>query len=82
ALEGRVFNRNVAADRLLTNAHLLPHTNAEIDAETVLLEMETTESGIHIALAARTGCSGTSGPSSRFGAYSPRPRAGWPTTST
>ena len=54
ALEGRVFNRNVAADRLLTNAHLLPHTSAEIDAETVLLEMETTESGIHIALAART----------------------------
>ena len=54
ALEGRVFNHNVAADRLLTNAHLLPHTSAEIDAETVLLEMETTESGIHIALAART----------------------------
>ena len=54
ALEGRVFNRNVAADRLLSNAHLLPHTTAQIDAETVLLEMETTQSGIHIALAART----------------------------
>ena len=54
ALEGRVFNRNVAADRLLTNAHLIPHTGTQIDAETVLLEMETTQSGIHIALAART----------------------------
>ncbi|HSP75567.1 MAG TPA: beta-phosphoglucomutase family hydrolase [Cryobacterium sp.] len=54
ALEGRVFNRNVAADRLLSNAHLLPHTSTQIDAETVLLEMETTQSGIHIALASRT----------------------------
>jgi trehalose/maltose hydrolase-like predicted phosphorylase len=54
ALEGRVFNRNVAADRLLSNMHLIPRTSAEIDFETVLLEVETTSSGIHIALAARS----------------------------
>ncbi len=54
ALDGRVANRNVAADRLLTGSHLAPRTMAEIDAETVLLEVETIQSGVHIAMAART----------------------------
>ena len=54
ALDGRVANRNVAADRLLTGTHLTPRRAAEIDGETVLLEMETTQSGIHIAMASRT----------------------------
>ena len=54
ALEGRVANRNVAADRLLTGSHLIPRTAAAIDGETVLLEVETNQSGIHIAMAART----------------------------
>jgi beta-phosphoglucomutase family hydrolase len=54
ALDGRVANRNVAADRLLTGRHLVPRTAAGIDEETVLLEMETTQSGIHIAMASRT----------------------------
>jgi trehalose/maltose hydrolase-like predicted phosphorylase len=54
ALDGRVANRNVAADQLLTGTHLTPRRAAEIDGETVLLEMETTQSGIHIAMASRT----------------------------
>ncbi|HZK58301.1 MAG TPA: beta-phosphoglucomutase family hydrolase [Cryobacterium sp.] len=54
ALDGRVANRNVAAYRLLADTHLTPTAAAEIDAETVLLEMETTQSGVHIAMAART----------------------------
>jgi len=54
ALDGTVANQNVAADRLLTGKHLVPRTAAAIDDETVLLEMETTQSGIHIAMAART----------------------------
>jgi beta-phosphoglucomutase family hydrolase len=54
ALDGRVANGNVAAYRLLAGTHLTPSTAAEIDAETVLLEMETTESGVHIAMASRT----------------------------
>ena len=54
ALDGRVANRNVAADRLLAGTHLTPRRSAEIDGETVLLEVETTHSGIHIAMASRT----------------------------
>lgn len=54
ALDGRVANRNVAADRLLAGSHLASRTVAEIDAETVLLETETTQSGVHVAMAART----------------------------
>ncbi|WP_241981050.1 HAD-IA family hydrolase [Cryobacterium sp. TMT2-23] len=54
ALDGRIANRNVAADRLLASRHLIPRTNVAIDADTLLLEMETTQSGIHIAMAART----------------------------
>ena len=54
ALDGRVENRNVAADRLLTGTHLIPRTARESDDETLLLEVETNQSGIHIALAAGT----------------------------
>lgn len=54
ALDGRVANRNVPAERLLVGTHLDPRHAAEVDGETVLLEMETTQSGIHIAMAART----------------------------
>ncbi|MHB1173023.1 MAG: beta-phosphoglucomutase family hydrolase [Lacisediminihabitans sp.] len=53
ALDGRVANRNVAEYRLLADKHLTPRTTAEIDDETILLEMETNQSGIHIAMAAR-----------------------------
>ena len=61
ALEGRVANRNVAADRLLIGTHFIPRTAAAIDPETVLLEVETSQSGIHIAMAARTRARGKHG---------------------
>lgn len=53
-LEGRVRNGNVAAEQSLATTHLTPRKSFEVDAESVLLEMETTHSGIHIAVAART----------------------------
>lgn len=54
ALEGRVANRNVPEYRLLADKHLVPRATAEPDADTILLEMETSQSGIHIVMAART----------------------------
>jgi beta-phosphoglucomutase family hydrolase len=54
ALEGRVANRNVPEYRLLADTHLVPRATAEPDADTVMLEMETSQSGIHIVMAART----------------------------
>jgi len=54
AVDGRVANRNVAADRLLAHLHLMPRTARELNEDSVLLEVETTRSGIHIAMAART----------------------------
>lgn len=59
ALEGRVANRNVPEYRLLADTHLVPRATAEPDADTVLLGMETSQSGIHIVMAARTRCSAT-----------------------
>jgi trehalose/maltose hydrolase-like predicted phosphorylase len=53
-LDGRVANRNVAAERLLVGTHLAPRRATEINGETVLLEVETTQSGIHVAMAQRT----------------------------
>lgn len=54
AIDGRVANRNVAADRELAHLHLLPRTARELGPEAVLLEVETSRSGIQIAMAART----------------------------
>ncbi|MET0932296.1 MAG: beta-phosphoglucomutase family hydrolase [Mycetocola sp.] len=54
AVEGRVANRNVPEYRLLADRHLVPRSTGEPDGETVLLEMETSQSGIHIVMAART----------------------------
>jgi len=54
ALEGRVANRNAVGDRMLTGVHLTPRGTAELNGETLLLEVETNQSGIHIAMAART----------------------------
>ena len=54
ALDGRVRNRNVAEYRLLEDRHLTPGRAAKIDDETIVLEMETNQSGIIIAVAART----------------------------
>lgn len=53
-IDGRVTNRNVAEDRLLANRHLEPVVALEVDYETVLLDMVTSQSRVHIAMAART----------------------------
>lgn len=53
-IDGRVANRNVAADRELAGNHLEPIESREIDGETVLLETETNQSKVRIAVASRT----------------------------
>ncbi|RJN32478.1 beta-phosphoglucomutase family hydrolase [Nesterenkonia natronophila] len=53
-IEGRVANRNVAADRELAGNHLRPVNSREMDGETVLLETETNQSRVQIAVATRT----------------------------
>ncbi|TLP79987.1 beta-phosphoglucomutase family hydrolase [Nesterenkonia sphaerica] len=53
-VEGRVANRNVAADRELAGNHLHPVNSQEIDGETVLLETETNQSRVQVAVATRT----------------------------
>lgn len=53
-IEGRVANLNVSDDRTLANHHLEPSQAREIDGETVLLETVTSQSRIHVAVAART----------------------------
>lgn len=54
ALDGRVTNTNVGEYDLLANRHLAPLTSLEVDDETVLLEVETTQSHVRIAEASRT----------------------------
>ena len=54
ALDGAVSNQNVEEDELLTHVHLAPLLAKELDAETVLLEVTTTQSAITIAMAQRT----------------------------
>ena len=53
-IDGRVANRNVAADRLLANRHLEPVAALQVDPETVLLDVVTSQSRVHIAMASRT----------------------------
>ncbi len=53
-LDGRVSNRGVARYRGLAADHLLPLERRAVDAATVLLEVETNQSHIRIAEAART----------------------------
>jgi beta-phosphoglucomutase family hydrolase len=53
-LDGRVANRNVAEYRLLADRHLELVGAERVDAETVLLDMITSQSRVHIAMAART----------------------------
>lgn len=53
-IDGRVANRNVAADRELAGNHLDPVDSREVDGETVLLETETNQSKVQIAVATRT----------------------------
>ena len=53
-IDGRVHNRNVAEYAALADQHLRPVAAAEVDQDTVLLDMATTQSDIHIALTSRT----------------------------
>ncbi len=53
-IDGRVANRNVAEYRLLAGRHLEPVAARQVDPDIVLLEMVTSQSQVHIAMAART----------------------------
>jgi trehalose/maltose hydrolase-like predicted phosphorylase/beta-phosphoglucomutase-like phosphatase (HAD superfamily) len=53
-LDGRVINAGVKRYRDLNGQHLRTLGQAEVDKETVDLQVETTQSGVRIALAART----------------------------
>jgi trehalose/maltose hydrolase-like predicted phosphorylase len=53
-IDGGVHNRNVAEYTALADQHLRPVTATEVNDDTVLLDMTTTQSDIHIALTSRT----------------------------
>jgi trehalose/maltose hydrolase-like predicted phosphorylase/beta-phosphoglucomutase-like phosphatase (HAD superfamily) len=53
-LDGRVVNAGVKRYRELNGRHLAVLGHAEVDPETVNLEVETTQSHVRVALAART----------------------------
>jgi len=53
-IDGRVANRNAAGDRMLADRHLEPVATTEVDPDTVLLDMVTSQSRVHIAMASRT----------------------------
>ena len=53
-VDGRVANLNVSDDRTLANQHLEPVAAREVDGETLLLETVTSQSRVHVAVAART----------------------------
>ena len=54
AIDGRVTNRAEAGSALLARRHLSARQTRELTDESILLEMETIRSGIHISVAART----------------------------
>lgn len=54
ALDGRVVNDGVPRYRGLNNKHLEPLSTRAIDDETILLKVQTNQSGLRIAQAART----------------------------
>ncbi|GAB3192990.1 beta-phosphoglucomutase family hydrolase [Nesterenkonia suensis] len=66
-IDGRVANRNVAADRELAGHHLEAVDSREIDGETVLLETMTNQSQVRVAIATRTSVrtNGTTNPMRR-----------------
>ncbi len=53
-IDGTVENTGVARYRSLAHRHLEPVSSWEIDAETIALDVETNQSSISIAMAART----------------------------
>jgi len=54
AVDGRVVNDGVARYRGLNNRHLMPLETGEPEPDTLFLKVETNQSGIRVALAART----------------------------
>ena len=54
ALDGAVSNQNVEEDKLLSHVHLVPVRAEETGAETVLLEVTTTQSDVNVAMVQRT----------------------------
>lgn len=54
AIDGRVRNENVDRYRSLSSEHLEALLEDEVDHETLLLQVETTQSKVRVALAART----------------------------
>ncbi|MFA5367108.1 MAG: trehalose-phosphatase [Dehalococcoidia bacterium] len=54
ALDGGVANSGVKRYRELNNKHLLPIKSLQVNANTIFLQMETSQSRIHVAEAART----------------------------
>jgi alpha,alpha-trehalase len=53
-LDGRVVNAGVARYRALANRHLVPLRVEQVGPDTVLLQVETTQSHLRVAQAART----------------------------
>lgn len=54
AIDGNVTNSNVAVDNSLADEHLVHISTTSLDADTVVLETITNQSGITIAIAMRT----------------------------
>jgi alpha,alpha-trehalase len=54
ALDGRVVNSGVERYKRLNSKHLQPLETDEINEDCILLKVETTQSKLHVALAART----------------------------
>jgi alpha,alpha-trehalase len=53
-LDGRVVNANVERYRQLSNRHLEPLESRQVEADTILLKVQTVQSELRVALAART----------------------------
>jgi beta-phosphoglucomutase family hydrolase len=62
SLDGRVVNENVAEDRLLAHRHLVPAAATEAGPDTIVLEVDTSQSHVRIAEAARVRVAGAAGP--------------------
>jgi beta-phosphoglucomutase family hydrolase len=61
-LDGHVVNANVPEDRLLANRHLAAVAAVEAGPDAIVLEVETNQSNVRVAQAARITVSGTMGP--------------------
>lgn len=60
-VDTRIVNANVADDAALANRHLVPLAAEGVDDDTVVVEVETSQSHVRIATAVRTTVAGTPG---------------------